>query len=77
MLSEIKVLASAYGVEGLVFALLFASLVTLQRVVRWVVTYRLLKIAIEKSTPEYVHKVIESGASLLRSGKTSGTGPRT
>lgn len=73
MLSEIKLLASVCGREGMSFAFLLASLLTIQCIIRWLVAWRLLKIAIEKSTPENVHKVVESGASLLRSG-VSGRG---
>jgi hypothetical protein len=76
MLSEIKLLASVCGREGVLLAFLLASLLTIQCIIRWLVVWRLLKIAIEKSAPENLHKVVESGASLLRSGKTGGTGPR-
>jgi hypothetical protein len=55
-LSEIKLLASVCGREGLLLAFLLASLLTIQCIIRWLVVWGLLKTAIEKSAPENLHK---------------------
>ena len=72
MLSEIKLLASAYDGKGLLCAGLTVLLVAIVCVIRWVLVYQLLRAAIEKSTPENVHKVVEAGASFARSFKPEG-----
>lgn len=69
MLSEMKLVASVSGGKGLLCACLVALLLAVAYITHWVLVYRLLKAAIEKSTPEDVHKVVEAGALFARTRK--------
>jgi hypothetical protein len=66
VLSEVKLLWSLCAGHGVLCVGLVVLVLVLGIAVRWLVMYRLVKIAIEKSSPDSVYKVVEAGASMVR-----------